>query len=81
MFNNSPFYLLTFYIVGYTPRLMNISGKIIQSYTDANTTRPSAEVNLNAFGGQVAVELVNETVLVKQEVPPHPLPTPPIFFY
>jgi hypothetical protein len=49
---------------------MNISGKIIQSYSDSSVKRPHVNLNLNVFGEQVAVEVVNETVLVKQEVFP-----------
>ena len=52
----------------FSVRLMNISGKIIQSYTDANVQRPSVAFSLDAFGQQIPVEVVNETVLVKQEV-------------
>jgi hypothetical protein len=47
---------------------MNISGKIIQSYSDSSVQRPHVNLNVNVFGEQVAVEVVNETVLVKQEV-------------
>ncbi len=56
---------------------MNISGKIIQSYSDSSVQRPHVNLNLNVFGEQVAVEVVNETVLVKREV----FPSSPCTFF